>query len=225
MRDALLHAFNFEFVNQTLNGGAFPRRASYFANSELGMGDGAGGGAGAGAAGAVRGQPGAGGARRLCAAGVGRLAAEPGQHAGGGEAARGGGLDGRRTGCCGTRPGEPFAFEILLQQGQSEAVANIFADALRQLGIEARVKLVDQAQYNARRNDYDYDMIVNAWNMSLSPGNEQTLYWGEAGVTMPGTRNYMGDRQPGGGGDDRRRCWRPATRRSSRRRCRRSTGC
>ena len=40
VRDALLHAFNFEFINQTLNGGAFPRRASYFANSELGMGTG-----------------------------------------------------------------------------------------------------------------------------------------------------------------------------------------
>ena len=92
--------------------------------------------------------------------------------------------------------GEPFAFEILLQQGQNEAVANIFVDALRQLGIEARVQLVDQAQYNERRNDYDYDMIVNTWNMSLSPGNEQTLYWGRDGVTEPGTRNYMGIDSP-----------------------------
>ena len=39
-------------------------------------------------------------------------------------------------------------------------------------------------------------MIVNAWNMSLSPGNEQTLYWGSAGVTEPGTRNYMGMASP-----------------------------
>ncbi len=92
--------------------------------------------------------------------------------------------------------GAPFSFEILLTSGQSEAVANIFTDALRQLGIAARVKLVDQAQYNERRNDYDFDMIVNTWNMSLSPGNEQTLYWGKAGVTEPGTRNYMGIDSP-----------------------------
>jgi peptide/nickel transport system substrate-binding protein len=58
------------------------------------------------------------------------------------------------------------------------------------------VQLVDQAQYNARRADYDYDMIVNLWNMSLSPGNEQMLYWGRAGVTEPGTRNYMGIDSP-----------------------------
>ena len=75
-------------------------------------------------------------------------------------------------------------------------MTNIFVDALRQLGIEARVELVDAAQYNARRADYDYDMIVNMWNMSLSPGNEQTLYWGRDGVTTPGTRNYMGIDSP-----------------------------
>ena len=40
VRDALLHAFNYEFVNRTLDGGALPRRASYFSNSALGMGDG-----------------------------------------------------------------------------------------------------------------------------------------------------------------------------------------
>ena len=39
-------------------------------------------------------------------------------------------------------------------------------------------------------------MVVNAWNMSLSPGNEQTLYWGKEGVTVPGTRNYAGIDSP-----------------------------
>jgi peptide/nickel transport system substrate-binding protein len=92
--------------------------------------------------------------------------------------------------------GEPFAFEILLTHGQNEAVAGLFVDSLRQLGIDARVTTVDAAQYNARKSDYDYDMIVNPWNMSLSPGNEQTLYWGSAGVTEPGTRNYMGVDSP-----------------------------
>ena len=75
-------------------------------------------------------------------------------------------------------------------------MTNVFVDALRQLGIQVGVQLVDQAQYNQRRNDYDYDMIINTWNMSLSPGNEQMLYWGSAGVTEPGTRNYMGVASP-----------------------------
>ena len=104
-------------------------------------------------------------------------------------------MEGRRRGAE-ERGRKPFAFEILLVSGQDEAAANIFTDALRQLGIKARVKSVDAAQYNQRKNDYDFDMIVNTWNMSLSPGNEQTLYWGSKGVTEPGTRNYMGVASP-----------------------------
>jgi peptide/nickel transport system substrate-binding protein len=195
VRDALLHAFNFEFVNRTLNGGAFPRRASYFANSELGMGTGP-------AEGRVREllepfaselAPGALEAYALPVSdGSERNRANLRAAAKGLEAAGWTVMDGvLRNG-----KGEPFSFEILLTAGQSEAVANIFTDALRQLGIEARVKLVDQAQYNARKSDYDYDMVVNTWNMSLSPGNEQTLYWGSEGVTAPGTRNYAGVDSP-----------------------------
>ncbi len=195
VRDALLHAFNFEFVNQTLNGGAFPRRASYFANSALGMGTG----------------PAEGRVRELLAPFADGLV--PGALDGYALPASDGSernranmrVAARQLEAAGWRveegvlrnaAGEPFSFEILLTSGQSEAAANIFSDALRQLGIEARVKLVDQAQYNARKNDYDFDMVVNTWNMSLSPGNEQTLYWGKEGVTVPGTRNYMGIDSP-----------------------------
>ena len=92
--------------------------------------------------------------------------------------------------------GEPFAFEILLQRGRARRSPTSSSTRCASSGSTARVQLVDAAQYNERRNDYDYDMIVNTWNMSLSPGNEQTLYWGSAGVTEPGTRNYMGVASP-----------------------------
>ena len=58
------------------------------------------------------------------------------------------------------------------------------------------VRLVDEAQYTSRRADYDYDMIVNRWAMSLSPGTEQRLYFGSEGRETPGTRNYMGVADP-----------------------------
>lgn len=92
--------------------------------------------------------------------------------------------------------GRPFAFEILLGQGADEQVAGIYAEALKRLGVVASVRIVDAAQYQARRNDYDYDMIVNTWALSLSPGVEQRFYWGAAGVETPGTRNYMGVHNP-----------------------------
>jgi peptide/nickel transport system substrate-binding protein len=92
--------------------------------------------------------------------------------------------------------GAPFSFEILVASTEDETLAALWSRALARLGIEARVRLVDSAQYAARRRDYDYDMTVNRWYLSLSPGIEQRLYFGGAGRTEPGTRNYMGVADP-----------------------------
>lgn len=92
--------------------------------------------------------------------------------------------------------GAPFAFEILLVSSSEERAAGVFRDALARLGIAATIRSVDSAQYQERRNLYDYDMIVARWGLSLSPGAEQRLYWGRAGVSEPGSRNYMGVDSP-----------------------------
>jgi peptide/nickel transport system substrate-binding protein len=52
--------------------------------------------------------------------------------------------------------------------------------------------MVDAVQYEGRRIAYDFDMMPNRWDQSLSPGNEQAFYWGSAAADQPGTRNYMG---------------------------------
>jgi peptide/nickel transport system substrate-binding protein len=191
VRDALIHAFNFEFINQTLNDGMFPRRESYFANSVLGMGDG----------------PAEPEVRALLEPFMDELVPDaleayalpvsdgtPRNRANlrratqlfeeAGWTFRDGQL---RDG-----DGRPFRFEILLASGQHEAVTNLYIDSLRQLGIRVDVQIADQAQLNERRADYDYDMMVYNWAMTLSLGNEQSLYWGSQGVETPGTRNYMG---------------------------------
>ena len=67
------------------------------------------------------------------------------------------------------------------------------------LGVEAKVRTVDTAQYQYRRNVYDFDMLIYRWGMSLStlPGNEQAFYWGvEAAGHCEGTRNYPGIEDP-----------------------------
>lgn len=92
--------------------------------------------------------------------------------------------------------GRPFRFEILLSDPYYEAAASVFVDGLRPLGVEAEIRVIDGAQYQRRLVDYDYDMIVNGWAMSLSPGNEQRFYWGSEGADAPGTRNYMGVAEP-----------------------------
>jgi peptide/nickel transport system substrate-binding protein len=74
--------------------------------------------------------------------------------------------------------------------------ADIYVEGLKRLGIDARVQTVDDAQYKQRTNDYSFDMTHYIRSLSLSPGNEQMLYWGSAGVTEPGTRNWMGMNSP-----------------------------
>ena len=92
--------------------------------------------------------------------------------------------------------GTPLRFEILVATSKDETLASLWRDMLTRLGVEISVRLVDRAQYRQRRTEYDFDMIVNRWAMSLSPGIEQRLYFGSAGRTDPGTRNYMGVADP-----------------------------
>ncbi len=58
------------------------------------------------------------------------------------------------------------------------------------------MRLVDAVQYDRRRLSFDFDMIHNRWDQSLSPGNEQLFYWSAASATEDGTRNYMGAKNP-----------------------------
>jgi peptide/nickel transport system substrate-binding protein len=88
----------------------------------------------------------------------------------------------------------PFGFEIMVTSKDEERLALTFINNLARTGIDAKVRLVDAVQYDQRRVSYDFDMIEYRWEQSLSPGNEQSFYWGSAAADEPGTRNYMGVR-------------------------------
>jgi peptide/nickel transport system substrate-binding protein len=90
----------------------------------------------------------------------------------------------------------PLAFEILVTTRDQERIALAYARDLKRAGIEASVRAVDAVQFDQRRLVYDFDMIENRWDQSLSPGNEQWFYWGSEAANDPGTRNYMGARDP-----------------------------
>ena len=92
--------------------------------------------------------------------------------------------------------GLPLSFELLVASTEDQTLAELWSEALLRLGVEVRVRRVDNAQYAARRREYDYDMTVNQWVLSLSPGVEQRLYFGAEGRIDPGTRNYMGVDDP-----------------------------
>ncbi|SHM04560.1 peptide/nickel transport system substrate-binding protein [Bradyrhizobium lablabi] len=90
----------------------------------------------------------------------------------------------------------PLAFEILVTTRDQERIALAYARDLKRAGIEASVRAVDAVQFDQRRLGYDFDMIQNRWDQSLSPGNEQSFYWGSEAAGIPGTRNYMGAKDP-----------------------------
>jgi peptide/nickel transport system substrate-binding protein len=197
VREAMIYAFNFEYINDALTGGAQPRITSYYGNSQLGMRPGP-------AEGMVRDLllpfaddllPGAlegytlpvadGSARnRQNLATAIDLMAEAGWTV----------QDGKMKNAA----GEIFGFEILLQQGQSEntSMAEIFLQALERMGVEARVTQIDAAQYQERTNTFDFDMTPYRRGLSLSPGNEQVAYWGSEAADQEGSRNWMGMKSP-----------------------------
>ncbi|MGH6865341.1 MAG: extracellular solute-binding protein [Methyloceanibacter sp.] len=88
--------------------------------------------------------------------------------------------------------GEPFAFEILAATKAQERLLLTYARALKQVGIDARIRQVDSAQYQRRKQTFDFDMIQNLWPVSLSPGNEQSFRWGSEAATTEGSFNYPG---------------------------------
>ena len=92
--------------------------------------------------------------------------------------------------------GEPFAFTITGQTRDHEKIALHYQRTLKAIGIKAEVRIVDPAQFSALQTSYDYDMIPATWSNSLSPGNEQVLYFGSEGRTVEGTRNYPGIADP-----------------------------
>ena len=89
-----------------------------------------------------------------------------------------------------------LAFEILVTTRDQERIALAYQRDLKRAGIEASVRAVDPVQFDQRRLGYEFDMLQNRWDQSLSPGNEQSFYWGSQAADTPGTRNYMGARDP-----------------------------
>jgi len=92
--------------------------------------------------------------------------------------------------------GAPLTFEILAQTRQQERLMLSYARTLERLGITARIRQVDTAQYWARLKTYDFDMIQWTWGASLSPGNEQLNRWSSRAATIEGSLNYAGVRNP-----------------------------
>lgn len=92
--------------------------------------------------------------------------------------------------------GKPVSFEFLLAQAEFERVLLPFKRNLADLGIDMVIRRVDVSQYINRLRSRDFDMIVGGFGQSNSPGNEQREYWHSSSADNPGSRNFIGLKDP-----------------------------
>ena len=192
VRQALAYAFDFEWTNKNLFYGQYTRTLSYFSNSEL----------------ASSGPP---PAEELALLEPFRdklppelftAAYQPPSSDGSGNVRanlrqgmrllREAGWTIRDNRLIDPHTGQPLEIEFLLLSPAFERVVAPMIRNLERLGVDSRIRTVDSAQYQNRVRDFDFDIIVNSWGESESPGNEQREFWGTAAAGRPGSRNVVG---------------------------------
>jgi microcin C transport system substrate-binding protein len=95
-----------------------------------------------------------------------------------------------------TANNEAMKVEFLASDPNSERFFLFYKPSLERVGIEVSVRTVDDAQYENRLRQWDYDIVTASWGESLSPGNEQRGFWGSAAADQPGSRNLGGIKNP-----------------------------
>jgi microcin C transport system substrate-binding protein len=106
------------------------------------------------------------------------------------------GYDVRNERLVDAKTGEPYAVEFLTDEPAFERVVLFYKPSLERLGMSVSVRTIDDAQYQNRLRDFDFDIIINSWGESLSPGNEQRGYWGSQAADEPGSFNLIGIKNP-----------------------------
>jgi microcin C transport system substrate-binding protein len=192
VREALAYAFDFEWSNKELFYGAYQRTRSYFDNSELA------------ATGVPQGEE-----LKILEKFRGRVPDavftteyDPPKYDGSGNIRDGlraalkllkeAGWTFKGEKLVNDETGQPFEFEILLVQPEFERIVLPLKKNLERMGINARVRTIDPAQYEKRMQTFDFDMAVVAFGASESPGNELRDYWGSQAADEPGSQNLLG---------------------------------
>ncbi len=190
VREALIAGFNFPFINQTINGGAYPRIDSYYTNSYLAGGH----------------EPAEGKVKELL-----EQYSDLPEGALEGYSLPAGDISGRdregiahamslleeagfsiKDGVMVDADGKPFEFSVTVKTPEEEELANLWRDGLKPLGIALNIENVDGTVWQEKLDTYDFDVIRSIISLSLSPGNEQYFYWGSESADTNETRNYSG---------------------------------
>lgn len=94
--------------------------------------------------------------------------------------------------------GQALTLEILVQDEVFVRVDSPWMENMRAIGIDASIRMVDSAQYQARQADFDFDVIAMAASFTASPTREEVerMFHSRA-ATLAGSRNLPGTADPG----------------------------
>ena len=192
VRRALSELFDFEWANRSLFAGQYDRMASFWQGSEL----------------SSVGRPASDGEKQLLSAYRDKLLPETLDGTWQPAMTDGSGHDREpakkaydllmeagftfTNGVATTPQGTRLSFEIMTRSVDEEKLALAYKRNLARLGILAEIRSADDAQYQQRLQNFDYDIIIGALTASLSPGNEQWMRWGSGSREALGSFNYPG---------------------------------
>ncbi|VAW52366.1 ABC transporter, substrate-binding protein (cluster 5, nickel/peptides/opines) [hydrothermal vent metagenome] len=94
------------------------------------------------------------------------------------------------------KKGEVFKLDILLVQNGFDRIIAPYAHNLKKLGIETSYRKVDSSLYKRRMDTFEFDMVVNSFPSSVSPGNELMNMFHSSSAKMKGSRNMPGINNP-----------------------------
>ncbi|MEO6382676.1 MAG: ABC transporter substrate-binding protein, partial [Nitrobacter sp.] len=100
--------------------------------------------------------------------------------------------DGKRV----TPRGEVFRVEFLLDEPSFQAHHMPYIKNLGTLGIEATLRLVDSVQARARRDDFDFDMVIERFSFSTVPGDSLRPFFSSRAAATKGSYNLAGISDP-----------------------------
>jgi microcin C transport system substrate-binding protein len=100
--------------------------------------------------------------------------------------------DGKRV----TPQGEPISVEFLLDEPSVQPHHMLFIKNLGTLGIEANLRIVDPVQYRKRVDDFDFDLTVQRFSFSSTPGDSLRNYFSSHAAAMRGSENLAGISDP-----------------------------
>ncbi|EFL90343.1 extracellular solute-binding protein [Ahrensia sp. R2A130] len=98
--------------------------------------------------------------------------------------------------------GKQLSMEMLLAGDSNisgadvERLALSYKESAGKLGIDVQPRSVDDAQYQARKGSFEFDLIVASYSSSLSPGAEQSYRWGSQSKSIEGSFNFAGTAEP-----------------------------